>query len=173
MNSFYVREATPEDAEIIGRINVETWVATYRGVVHQSFLDSLDPAEMAGYAAKRIANSNLNCFVLCEKDGGRVTGYAHIGPCREKNVDADGELYAIYILPAFQNKGAGKTLLDAAIAKCRRRGFLRVMVSVFEQNISSRKFYEKSGATFIGSDHVDIENHRYPTATYLWELATR
>ena len=52
-----------------------------------------------------------------------------------------------------------------------RRSFQKVMVSALEANLSSRRFCEKMGGVLIGSDHVDIEEHRYPTSTYIWEFA--
>ena len=169
--NFSVRTATAADTGIIGYINVQTWKTTYKEIVHQTFLTSLDPAEMAANAERRLQNPKLDCLVLVEGASNKVIGYAHIGPCREKNVDADGELYAIYLLEEFQNHGGGKLLFDAAVAKAKQRHFSKMMVSVFEKNLLSRKFYEKMGGDFTGSDHVDIENHRYLTSRYVWIIA--
>src|SRR6187399_3171046 len=95
---FSVRRAQPEDAEAIGAVNTESWKTTYQGIVHQSFLDSLDLNKGILRAANRIKNPNTDCLVLVEVSSKKVIGFADIGPCREKNVDSDGELYAIYLL---------------------------------------------------------------------------
>ena len=168
--NFSVRPAIAAAAEAIGYINAHSWKSTYKNLVHQSFLDLLDAKEMQKNAERRLQNPKLDCFVLVENDSGNVVGYSHIGPCRKKNVDADGELYAIYLLEEYQNQGGGKLLFDIAVARIKERGYSKMMVSVFERNNSGRKFYEKAGGKLIGSDHVDIDDHRYPTSTYLWKF---
>ena len=168
--TFYVTLATPDDAVDIGFIHSSSWKTTYAGIVHPSFLDAIDLNERIAGAEKRIANPASDCLVLVARDSKQIVGFADVGPCREKNVDSDGELYAIYLLKEFQGNGGGKLLLDACISAARERGYLKMMVSVLTQNISSCKFYEAMGAKYIGFDHVDIEEHRYPTSTYIWRL---
>ena len=171
MNSpFYVREATLEDAASIGHVQTNAWKTTYAGIVHQSFLDELQPEPRIASAAKRQTNPDLKDFVLVESVSNKVVGFVLVGPNREKNVDADGELYAIYILQEYQNCGGGKLLYQTAVKEIRNRNFTKMMVSVLEDNKSSRKFYEAMGGKYIGADHVDIEQNRYKTATYLWHF---
>lgn len=168
---FLVRSATIEDAVAIGTIHAESWKTSYRGIVHQSFLDSIDPNKRLRGAENRVKDPNTDCLVLVETTNGKVVGFADVGPCREKNVDSDGELYAIYLLQDYQNQGGGGILWKACVAKAKDRGFAKMMVSVLTENTSSRKFYEKMGGHEIGTDHVDIDGHRYPTSTLLWHLA--
>ncbi len=120
-------------------------------------------------AANRFKYPELDCFVLIENKNHQVVGFAVLGPCREKPVPADGEVHAIYILAEYQNKGGGRLLLDKCFAQARSRSYAKIMVSVLEQN-DSRKFYEATGASYWSADHVDIEHHRYPTSTYIWNL---
>lgn len=169
-SKFLARVAIPEDAKAIGTIHTESWKTTYKGIVHQSFLDSIDLKKRILGAENRIKNSNTDCLVLVETRNNKVIGFADVGPCREKNVDSDGELYAIYLLQEHQNLGGGKILFKACVSAAKEKGYAKMMVSVLEQNTSSRKFYEKMGGKYIGADHVDIEEFRYPTSTYLWQL---
>lgn len=168
--NFTTRTAKPEDAEAIGTIHTESWKTTYTGIVHQSFLDSIDLKKRILGAENRIKNPDTECLVLVDTIRHKVIGFADVGPCREKNVDADGELYAIYLFQDYQNLGGGKILFNACLSVAQVKGYSKLMVSVLEQNTSSRKFYEKMGGAYIGADHVDIEQHRYPTSTYLWHL---
>lgn len=170
MNStqFFVREATLEDCVSIGTVQTQTWKTTYAGIVHQSFLDSFEVEPRIQSAQRRFQNPELKDLVLVEATSNSVVGFCLIGPNREKNVDADGELYAIYILQEYQNCGGGKLLYQAAVKEIRNRNFKKMLVSVLEDNKPSRKFYEAMGGKYIGADHVDIEQNRYKTATYLW-----
>lgn len=170
MNSlFSVRPAHLDDAEAIGILHTQTWKTTYQGIVHQSFLDALESQPRIAGATRLIQNPEIDVFVLIENQSNTVVGFATLGRCREKNVDADGELYAIYILQEHQNFGGGKLLFEAGLLKAQEK-YKKMMVSVLERNMSSRKFYERLGGKCIGSDHVDLGNHRYPTSTYLWIL---
>lgn len=167
---FSVRTAVLDDVNAMGSVHTESWKTTYAGVVHQSFLDSIDINARIQGAVNRVNNLGTDCLVLVENENKKVVGFAQVGPCREKNVESDGELYAIYLYQQYQGKGGGRLLFEASVAKAKLRGYSKMMVSVFEQNMSSRKFYEKMGGKYIGSDHVDIEEYRYPTSTYLWIL---
>ncbi|MES2803299.1 MAG: GNAT family N-acetyltransferase [Bdellovibrionota bacterium] len=168
--NFSVRLATIDDAIAIGTVQTLTWKTTYKAIVHQSFLDNLEAAPRITSAEKRVQNPALTDFVLVENETQKVVGFVCVGPNREKNVDADGEMYAIYILDEYHGRGGGKLLYQAAVNEILKMNFKKMMVSVFEDNISSRKFYEALGGQYIGSDHVDIEGHRYKTSTYLWSL---
>lgn len=173
--AFLVRPALPEDAVAIGTIHTESWKTTYHGIIHQTFLDAIDLSQRIQRAEQRIKDPSIDNLVLLAGDGkdldsGKAVGFADVGPCREKNVDADGEIYAIYLLQNYQNRGGGKILFEAGLAKCIDRGFQRILVSVLTENMGSRKFYEKMGGVAIGTDHVDIEDHRYPTTSYIWQL---
>jgi len=167
---FHVRSAAHEDAQAIGTIHAESWKTTYKGIVHQSFLDSIDVQKRILGAENRIKNPLTDCLVLIETTSSQIIGFADVGPCREKNVDADGELYAIYLLQEYQNLGGGKILFQACLSAAKQRNYTKMMVSVLEENTPSRKFYEKMGGHHIGADHVDIETYRYPTATYIWHI---
>jgi L-amino acid N-acyltransferase YncA len=165
---FLVRPATFEDAPRIGLVQTLSWKTTYKGIVHQSFLDSLEVEPRVESAKKRFHNPQLFDFVLVDLKTQNVVGFAVIGPCREKNVDADSELYAIYILHEYQGQGGGKLLFEAGLQTIRELNYKKMMVSVLNDNLSSRTFYEKMGGQYIGQDHVDLDNQRYVTATYLW-----
>ncbi len=168
--NFSVRLAEAQDADAIGTIHMLSWKSTYAGIVQQAYLDKIDLKKRIASAVKRIKNPETDCFVLFETSDQKIVGFAEVGPCREKNVDLDAELYAIYLLKDYQGSGGGKLLFEAAVQSTQLRKFSRLMVSVLEQNISSRKFYERMGGKLIGADHVDIEQHRYITSTYLWNL---
>ncbi len=81
---FSVRVAEPEDAVAIGTIHTESWKTTYKGIVHQSFLDSIDLNKRILGATNRIKNPNTDCLVLAEVASKKVIGFADLGPCREK-----------------------------------------------------------------------------------------
>lgn len=167
---FAVRKATNNDIEQIAFINAESWKTTYRGVIDQTFLETLTTEKQLPRAKRLVESFDIDCIVVYERDTSNVIGFACFGKNREKNVDADSELQAIYLLEQFQGFWAGKILLDEGVRILLNRSSKRMMVSVFEANKTARSFYEKQGGKWIGSDHVDLAGTRYPTSTYLWEF---
>jgi D-alanyl-D-alanine dipeptidase len=167
---FQIRKSQSKDAEAAARVHTASWKTTYRGIVQQAFLDGLSVESRLASAQRRVSNPDGNCYVAIEEDSNQLMGFVEVGPCREKNVDADGEMYAIYLYEEFQGLGAGTLLFDAGVTALKEKGFSRMMVSVLESNETSRRFYEARGGNWIGADHVDIEGRRYPTSTYLWQL---
>src|SRR6185369_12094048 len=62
--------------------------------------------------------------------------------------DAQGEgarLRWFIVDPAYQGRGIGNRLMDAAISFCRQAGFKRVYLTTFAGLASARHLYEKYG----------------------------
>src|SRR5439155_1617602 len=104
--SVSVRQATEDDAETIERVRYETWQATYRGLMPDALLDRMTPNVGARRERLRAQPPDHSCFVA--EAGGAVVGFAFGGPERAKDPDYRGEVYAIYVLPAFQGRGRGR-----------------------------------------------------------------
>jgi GNAT superfamily N-acetyltransferase len=98
-----VRRATVDDAEAIERIRVETWRATYRGLLPDGLIDQLQTNVERRRERLRLASSSELNFVAEEDTV--VVGYAFAGPERTHDVEYRGEVYAIYVLPVAQGKG--------------------------------------------------------------------
>ena len=95
-----VRRATVDDAQPIERIRVETWRATYRGLLPDGLIDQLQPnVERRRERLRSLAPSDL-AFVA--EEGNDVVGYAFAGPERTQDREYAGEVYAIYVLPTAQ-----------------------------------------------------------------------
>ena len=48
-----IREATPEDARAIATVHVASWRTTYRGLLRDAYLDSLDLEALSAACAER------------------------------------------------------------------------------------------------------------------------
>lgn len=168
---FEIRPLASDDALGLATVHASSWKTTYRGIVQQSYLDKISIEQRLPGAERRANAPNMNCFVAANLKTQQIVGFVDVGVCREKNIDADGEVYALYLLQEFQGKGLGRLLFEKGVEILKGQGLRRMMVSVLQENHSSRRFYEKMGGKYIGSDHVDLDAVRYPTATYLWELA--
>lgn len=75
-----IREATPADAAAIARVHVESWRATYRGIVPDDYLARLSREGWERTWANTLrgagdADAGTAVFVA-EDDAGQVVGFA-------------------------------------------------------------------------------------------------
>jgi ribosomal protein S18 acetylase RimI-like enzyme len=135
-----VRPARPDDARRLAEIHVETWRATYPGVMPQELLDSLSVDSRERLWQEWIPNPEVAVFV--SEASGEVVGFVSVGPClTEPEI---GELYAIYVVPAAHGTGAGPALMDTAVASLGER-WEEAILWVATENPRARRFYEREG----------------------------
>ena len=140
-----VRRATVDDADAIERIRVETWGATYRGLLPDGLIDQLQlNVERRRERLRSPSPSELN-FVA--EEGSEIVGYAFAGPERTHDREYAGEVYAIYVLPAAQHRGHGRALVRESARELAARGMTSLLIWVLRENRIGRGFYERIGGT--------------------------
>lgn len=157
-----VRPAALADAERVVRVHVRTWQRAYAGIVPDSVLAALDDQieqriRRTRHRWSAPEGSAFSTLVATDADG--LIGFATFGPYRldggpDGQVDpAVGEVLAIYVDPDHQGRGAGRALMDAAVARLRDTGVDQVRLWVLEDNAPSRRFYERYGFAADGARH--------------------
>ncbi|WP_372869256.1 GNAT family N-acetyltransferase [Planomicrobium okeanokoites] len=161
-----IRKATLADARGIARVHVDSWLATYKGIVPDAYLNQLNYG-----ARERLWNENLkadNNFVAVNEDG-EVIGFADGGKERTGKYAAfEGELYSIYILPQSQGQGIGVSLLRNVVDDIRQKGMNSLLVWVLADN-RSRGFYEKFGGQEVDRKAVTISGKELIEIAYGWQ----
>lgn len=156
-----VRPAQPTDADEVARVHVRTWQSAYAGIVPASVLTTLDDQieERAERMRQRWQAEPGRFTTMVATAGGPPVGFVTFGPYRldgpGDQVDPTvGEVLAIYVDPDRQGGGAGRALLDTAVAALRDSGAGEVRLWVLEQNAPSRRFYERHGFVADGAWHL-------------------
>ena len=141
-----VRLARPDDADEIGRIQVETWRAAYTGLMPDEAIASFDVAERQRLWREGLARTPRpgSATFVCE-DADDVVGFATVGASRDEAAEDEGELYAIYVLPSSWGTGAGRALIERAEESLRSSGFRRALLWVLEGNERAERFYRAAG----------------------------
>ncbi len=161
-----VRTAVPDDAAALAAVHVRSWQAAYRGVLSDTFLDSLTPETRLDWWRGRLARVPPRWDVLVAEEEGEVVGFASTGTTD----DADrrdptwGELYALYVEPGRWGRGVGQNLLEASETRLRKAGFTDALLWVVAENERARRFYEAGGweedgtskIMFIGTEGVRV-----------------
>lgn len=144
-----IRAARPEDAAQVADVHVRTWQAAYEHVFGAETLAGIDAGRRRAAAERAIDAGGV--WVAAEDDA-RVVGFVSIGDARDG--DADGELYAIYVLPEAWGSGAATGLMAAARDALRER-YAASILWVLEDNPRARRFYEREGWTLDGGRKED------------------
>ena len=139
------RNAHSDDVRGIAEVHVRSWQAAYRGQVPDSYLEGLSVAKLE-LAWIEILKDQMR-GVLVAEDEARIVGFSSFGPVRDKEENRllTGEIYSIYVLEEFWDRGIGRTLMEDALTALERDGFGFVKVWVLETNQRARSFYEKFG----------------------------
>ncbi len=139
-----VRQAEPQDAEAVAGVHVRSWQAAYRGLLPDDYLDGLRPSDRAArYTFGRKGPEAPETLVLVAD--GLISGFATLGPSRDGDAAAAGELYALYLDPRAWGRGMGRTLMAAARARLHGRGFAVGILWVLTGNHRARRFYCADG----------------------------
>ncbi len=163
-----IRPAVPEDAHAVAFVRVASWRATYRGVVPDSYLDTLTESESEERWRAVAAGAHPGAGLLvCEVED-RIVGFAAYGAAREPAFGHTGELFATYYLPEAMGKGYGSAMLREVIAGLRRFGHDDLIVWVMEANARGRAFYE----TVLHARLVEESRQRFEIdGVPIWEVA--
>jgi diamine N-acetyltransferase len=148
-----VRTATIEDAPLLSELGArtfrETFVEDFRVPYSVADLAAFLPAAYGVDALRRYLADPAFVHFIAEAEG-RALGYALAGPNGLPHAEArpaDGELKRIYVVREAQGLGAGRLLLDAAIAWLGPR---RIWIGVWSGNDRAQRMYEKRGFAKVG-----------------------
>ena len=161
-----IRPARVEDARAISEVHIESWRATYPGIVPQDYIDSLDVDVFTERWADRLATHPEMLIVVAEA-GQRICGFASGGPARVELSGFPGELYAIYLTPESQSKGIGSRLFWAVADGLLRDERNAMYVWVLEEN-PSKNFYRRMGGRELSSVEIELGGRLLKEVSYGW-----
>lgn len=147
-----IRLAGISDTNILCTLGVTTF---YEAYFEQDDSDDLANYVIESFNPKKIKaelNDKNSTFFIAELNGKGV-GYAKL----RENSKVDClksenaiELQRIYILERVRGKGVGGELLNWCVEAARTKGYEMIWLSVWVENPSAVKFYEKLGFVKIG-----------------------
>ena len=161
-----VRRADIAGAAALAMVHVESWKTTYRGLMPDDFLDSLDQGRYAERWQRSLRDDTTRVYVA--EDQQEVVAYASCGPERAGENGFEGELYAIYVLEKAQRQGHGRALVRAATGGLRELGFSDMIVWVLRDNERARAFYERLGGIYVRTQPITIGSVVLEEVAYGW-----
>jgi len=162
-----IRVARPDDAAPVARIYVESWHDTYAAILPKRLLCAMTPQGQAARWRAAITASRREQVLVAECDHYGVVGMSSLGPSRDTALGYDGEVYTLYVDPAFFGRGAGRALLRGGFSSLRARGFSSCVIWAHARN-PARFFYEALGGRLIAERMQQMMGDAVPEAAFGW-----
>ena len=157
-----IRPATRDDIPGLARVHVQSWLETYTGLVPQEILDAIT-LESRVLQWERTFDHPHGIFVALENDV--VVGFASCGAAQDF-LQADGELYTLYLLNSHQHRGLGRALWNAVLEFGQARNWESMVVWVLESNILAQGFYKHSGCKLVDHRVEVLRGVKLPEVAY-------
>jgi GNAT superfamily N-acetyltransferase len=163
-----IRGALPQDAGGIARVRVDSWRATYRGMIPDAYLDAMKVADSEALWQRVLsAGPNRTCTHIADR-AGEVVGFASALTLPELRFDLDAELSAIYVRADCQRTGIGRQLVQGVVLAQRDQGATGFLTWVIAQNRGARTFYEALGAELLVEQPFQWDGMDLIEAGYGW-----
>ena len=156
-----IRRAHVTDLSSVEAVARATWRVTYVSIIPEDIQRRVLDRWYSPESLRRDLAAPGSTFLVAEQDGD-VIGFAQYVRRSGEAV----ELTRIYVLPDRQRSGIGARLLDAALAEFAKQGLRRMTVSVEQDNVSGRRFYETMGFGEPRPLTHDVEGYALALAEY-------
>ncbi len=169
-----LRAATLDDIPAIARVHVDAWQTTYRGIFPAKVLQTLTYQKRENSWRRIFAEApGADQFTyVAENPLGQIIGFASGGLEREGNSDYQGELYAIYMLAAYQRQGIGHELVQAIAHQLAQMNIQTMLVWVLEDNPACQ-FYEAIGGQKVDQKAIERGGAIFTEVAYGWTDISR
>ncbi|MGC1817575.1 MAG: GNAT family N-acetyltransferase [Casimicrobiaceae bacterium] len=144
-----IRPANVRDAAAIARIRIDSWRATYRGLIPDAYLAGMKEEESTAIWERILTAGPNTASVFVAENDDEVVGFAAGNMLREPRLDLDAELTAVYVRGAFQRAGVGRRLVREVAQAQRAHGAAGLIVWVIAGNRIGRGFYEGLGGELL------------------------
>lgn len=167
-NSYYIRLNRIEDQEGMARIKVDCWQDTYKNIIDQSYLDSLNYEIQTNKYIDSFDEYKNMVLVAEDVNDHKIIGYSCFST--DANEYADAELISLYIDNNYSRQGVGTSLLRETIKELKKYNKKTMMLWCIKENKNAIKFYEKMGGIKAFDKMAKIGNKVYQEYGYLFYI---
>lgn len=154
-----IRPASERDAAAIAKVYVDAWRSTYAAILPHRGLLGMSYEQQARQWSWIVRDHTQSVIVAAEREADDgVVGFAGFGPARRGDrpvvgrfadeAERVGEIYTLYVLPDFQERGIGRQLIAAAFAALALKRYSCGLLWALRDN-HARYFYERVGGKLI------------------------
>lgn len=141
---FKVRPATLRDAKPIAELHNATAREAFKSMINDAPIADVPLEKRQAFWREAIEYSEPQVHVALDDE--KIIGFVGFDRSRDKGTPPTmGEIWAIYVAPAYWGKGAGVALWDAAREGLQDEGCTHVSVWVPLANDRAVRFHELAG----------------------------
>jgi GNAT superfamily N-acetyltransferase len=163
-----LRVATPADAAAIAAVRIESWHASYRGMIPDAYLEGMKLEDSTAHWNTILTAGKDNIAVYVAECDDQIIGFASAMILPEAKLGCDAELTAIYLQPALQRSGIGVRMVQKLARFCLANNAQGMLVWVISGNQPARRFYEKLGASLLLEQDFNWDGMDLIEAGYAW-----
>ena len=167
-----IRLASVEDADKIACVHVNSWRTSYRNLVSEEYLASLDVDKRTNLWQNILANHQSTNITYVAEEQGHIVGFINGGQARSKEMPYEAEVYAFYLLEEYQRQGIGSLLFKKITGDFRSLGYKSMMLWVLKDN-PSYAFYQKQGGISFDEELITIGNEQLLEVALGWDDFTQ
>lgn len=162
------RHATAADAPQIAALHALSWQKTYRGILRDEYLDGGVFQERLSVWQQRLTAPAENQWLWLAAEGPQLLGFVCV--LGDHDPEWGSLIDNLHVHPDLKGQGLGARLMrEAAIWMKENCSMERFYLWVYEENVPARRFYEKLGGVYSGSEtHENPGGGQAPVARYAW-----
>lgn len=166
MDCWKIRKKEYKDCISVVKIITKTWQQTYEGIMDEKYLNELsyNENERILNAQRSFKNETDQEFVL-ELDG-IVIGFIRVGKSSYDDLKSVGEIFALYLIEEYKNRGFGKKLFLKGVSYLKENGYENIIVGCIKENLSNQ-FYKHMGGKIIGERKYERAGKKFIENIYL------
>lgn len=176
----FIRAAQAADAPAMGRVMVDTYLRAHQGQVpdeawhrrQEEWTPEVSAANWARAMSTMAEDSHAHeCLYIAVENATQpeqVIGLIMGGPSAVAGYEGVGDIYALYVDFAYQRRGIGRKLVQAAARHLHHLGMTALIIRCLSTNAPGNRFYSALGGQLVGEGEVDEYGYRIPECIYYW-----
>jgi GNAT superfamily N-acetyltransferase len=147
-----IRTASKSDAEAIAEVEIAAKREAYCDFLPADGLARIVPDARTRAAAYRYLLAEGYSPILVAEVDGHIAGYVDFDAWEEEETpETGGEIMALFVRPEEWGLGIGQALMREAMARLRDRGWVEVVLWVYQRNRRAVDFCERLGFRMDGT----------------------
>jgi ribosomal protein S18 acetylase RimI-like enzyme len=168
-----IREAELHDEAALARVMVDSFRSAHRTHLPEKSLMALTYEESERNWARTLSElsestESKQCLFVAANDAGELIGVAMGGPERSGHPLCTGEVYVLYLLPAYHRQGIGRQLVEHVVERLAKLGMRSLLIRVLKVNELARRFYEALGGQLVLEEQIEEEGVVLDQVAYGW-----
>ena len=169
MKEILIRTLTKDDVRGAAEIKANGWKTAYKGIIDQTYLNSLSVDDNEKKFENNIGDSNFIVAI----EGDKVVGFCKFMNNNSFSPDieyVDCELSAIYVHPDYKGNGIGTKMFEYVLNEFNSENKTTMILWCLKDNINSIKFYERMGGKIQEIRKVKIGDIEYDEVGIVYDI---